>query len=390
VMSHQMAQVSASHERVRRTAGAVLIRNGAVTSSIRSQISAVTTLAAAWSGPGRTFACSTLILGRCMLSWHFSPRELALRSYPVIPIIPRLDGGRRSRAKAGWHTGTVVVYASARKSPTHVVMLGFPTAPHGPRTRRHGGKDYADPASRLGVRRMEANAMMGVASDMIDACLVRQAQTGDQQAIADLLRLTRPIAERAVVRQFGDYQSADDLSQTSLLVVLTGLHSLRAPEAYVGWVQGIARNICRKEVRRKESVREAAMRLAQHSITSPTSMIDPLEEAVRLEVRAHLERALGCLQWRYRVVVIMRAVEGRSYDEIGVALDVPTHLARLWYFRARRRLQDTCSSDDVLVRAPSRPSSECVVEFPRNRAGRADHRPPMRPAAVEIASSAAS
>jgi RNA polymerase sigma-70 factor (ECF subfamily) len=237
---------------------------------------------------------------------------------------------------------------------------------------------------------VDANAMMGVASDMIDACLVRRAQTGDQQAIADLLRLTRPIAERAVVRQFGDYQSADDLAQTSLLVVLSGLRSLRAPEAYVGWVQGIARNICRKEVRCRESVREAATRLAQHNITAPTSMIDPLEEAVRLEVRAHLERALGCLQWRYRVVVIMRAVEGRSYDEIGAALDVPTHLARLWYFRARRRLQDTCSSDDVLVRAPSRPSSECVVEFPRNRAGRADHRPPMRPAAVEIASSAAS
>jgi RNA polymerase sigma-70 factor (ECF subfamily) len=213
--------------------------------------------------------------------------------------------------------------------------------------------------------------MMGLASDMIDASLVRQAQTGDQQAMADLLRLTRPIAERAVVRQFGDYQSADDLAQTSLLVVLTGLCSLRAPEAYVGWIQGIARNICRKEVRRMESVRETAMRLAQHSITAPTSMIDPLEEAVRLEVRAHLERALGCLQWRYRVVMIMRAVEGRSYDEIGAALGVPTHLARLWYFRARRRLQDARTADDVLVRASSRPSSDCVVEFPRDLVGRA-------------------
>lgn len=225
---------------------------------------------------------------------------------------------------------------------------------------------------------------------MIDACLVREAQTGDQQAIANLLRLTRPIAERAVVRQFGDFQAADDLAQTSLLVVLTGLRSLRAPEAYVGWVQGIARNICRKEVRRKESVREAALRLAQHRITAPTSMIDPLEEAVRLEVRAHLERALGCLQWRYRVVMIMRAVEGRSYDEIGAALDVPTYLARLWYFRARRHLQDACSSDDVLVRAPSRPSSDCIVGFPQHMVGSADHRRPVGPVHVEIASSAAS
>ncbi len=222
--------------------------------------------------------------------------------------------------------------------------------------------------------------MMGLAPDMIDACLVRRAQAGDQQAIADLLRLTRPIAERAIVRQFGDYQSADDLAQTSLLVVLTGLWSLRAPEAYVGWVQGIARNICRKEVRRRESVREAATRLAQHNITASTSMIDPLEEAVRLEVRAHLERALGCLQWRYRVVVIMRAVEGRSYDEIGAALDVPTHLARLWYFRARRHLQDACIADEVLVRAPSLPQSDCLVELPRDSVDRTHHRPAVRSA----------
>lgn len=261
-------------------------------------------------------------------------------------------------------------------------MLGLSTSPHGLRTPAiYEGEDYADPASQLGVRRIDANAMMGLAFEMIDARLVRQAQTGDQQAIADLLRLTQPIAERAVVRQFGDYQSADDLAQTSLLVVLTGLRSLRAPEAYIGWVQGIARNICRKEVRRKESVREAALRLAQYRITAPTSVIDPSEEAVRLEVRAHLVRALGCLQWRYRVVMIMRAVEGRSYDEIGAALGVPTHLARLWYFRARRHLQDACTSDDVLARASSRSSSDCVVGFPRDSGGRVDHGPPVRQAA---------
>lgn len=231
---------------------------------------------------------------------------------------------------------------------------------------------------------------MSAASDKIDACLVRRAQRGDQQAAADLLRLTRPIAQRAVVRQFGDHQSADDLTQTCLLVVLTELRSLRAPEAYVGWVQGIARNICRNEVRRRESVREVAMRVAQHNITAPPSMIDPLEEAVRVEVRAHLEWAFGCLQWRYRVVVMMRALEGRSYDEIGAALDVPTYLARLWYFRARRHLQDACSSDDVLVRAPSRPSSDCIVGFPQNMVGNADHRRPVGPVHVEIASSAAS
>jgi RNA polymerase sigma factor (sigma-70 family) len=247
--------------------------------------------------------------------------------------------------------------------------------------RDMGADDYADPTPLLGVRRMEANAMMGIAPDMIDTLMVRRAQTGDPQAVADLLRLSRPIAEHAVVRQFGDYQSVDDLAQTSLLIVLTRLPTLRTPEAYVGWVQGIVRNVCHKELRRKESARDAATRLAQHGITAPTSMTDPLEEALRREVRTHLERALGCLQRRYQVVIIMRALEGRRYDEIGAALDVPTHLARLWYFRARQRLQHACASDEVLVRASTRLASDCFVELPLDRVGCTDRRPCVHPAA---------
>jgi RNA polymerase sigma-70 factor, ECF subfamily len=213
-----------------------------------------------------------------------------------------------------------------------------------------------DLSSGLDVRHPADRATPGLATDTIDAPLVRQAQVGDQQAVADLLRLSRPLAQRAVARQISDYQSVDDLAQTTLLVVLTGLPYLRAPEAYVGWVQGIVRNVCRKELRRNESAREAAMRLAQDWITAPARPLDPLEEALRLEVRTHLEHALACLQWRYQVVIIMRALEGRTYDDIGAALNVPRQIARLWYFRARQRLQEACTSDEVLVRASSQPS----------------------------------
>jgi DNA-directed RNA polymerase specialized sigma24 family protein len=67
--------------------------------------------------------------------------------------------------------------------------------------------------------------MTALASDTIDTPLVRQEQIGDQQAVADLLRLSRPIAEHAVARQVRDYQSVDDLAHTTLLVLLTGLPS---------------------------------------------------------------------------------------------------------------------------------------------------------------------
>ncbi len=205
--------------------------------------------------------------------------------------------------------------------------------------------------------------MIGRAPELIGAPLVRQAQIGDKCATAELLRLSRPLAERAIGRQCGECQSVDDLVQATLLIVFTELSSLRAAEAYIGWLQGIVRNVCCKELRRRESARQAAARLAQRDICTSTSLVDPLDEVLRREVRSHLESALRRLPWRYQVVMMMRAFEERTYDEIGEAFDVPGHLARLWYFRARQRLQDACTSDEVLRRASSRPSSDFLIEL---------------------------
>jgi RNA polymerase sigma-70 factor (ECF subfamily) len=205
--------------------------------------------------------------------------------------------------------------------------------------------------------------MIGSAPELIGTPLIRGAQIGDECAIAELLRLSRPLAARAIGRQFGDGQSVDDLVQTTLLIVLTELSSLRAPEAYIGWLQGIVRNVCCKELRRRESARQAAGRLAQRDLSASTGLVDPLDEALRGEVRSHLESALRRLPGRYQVAMLMRACEERTYDEIGEALGVPGHLARLWYFRARQRLQDACRSDEVLRRASSRPNSDFLIEL---------------------------
>lgn len=262
--------------------------------------------------------------------------------------------GRRKSVRPLESSRTGAAYASARKSAVPMARVDPRRTQARLWTRRcTGARCCVDLSSGLDGRQPDSCATTGPATDTIDAPLVRQAQIGDRQAVADLLRLSRPLARRAVARQISDYQSVDDLAQTTLLVVLTGLPYLRAPEAYVGWVQGIVRNVCRKELRRNESAREAATRLAQDRITAPTRLLDPLEEALRLEVRTHLEDALACLQGRYQVVIIMRALEGRTYDDIGAALNVPRQIARLWYFRARQRLQAACTSDEVLVRASS-------------------------------------
>jgi RNA polymerase sigma factor (sigma-70 family) len=181
--------------------------------------------------------------------------------------------------------------------------------------------------------------------------LVQRAQVGDEQAIADLLRLSQPIAKRAVSRQFGDYQSVDDLAQASLLIVFTKLPSLHAAEAYIGWLQRIVRNVCLKEALRQQNAYKAIPRISWES-SDPSalnsSVANPEALVMRQEVIAHLRIAVETLSGRYRRVVTMRA-DGYTYDEIGEALATRGTLARVWYFRARKRLRRLCTADDVLA-----------------------------------------
>ncbi len=101
------------------------------------------------------------------------------------------------------------------------------------------------------------------APDLIEVPLVRLAQSGEEEAISELLRRTRPLVERTVGRLCHDRGLIEDVVQSCLLIVLTELPSLRTPEAFISWVQGIVRNVCCKEARRESSLRAATIRLTQ-------------------------------------------------------------------------------------------------------------------------------
>ena len=202
----------------------------------------------------------------------------------------------------------------------------------------------------------------------IDSSLVRRAQAREAEAIAELLRRSRPLVERTVGRLCHDRELAEDLVQTCLLIVLTRLPGLRTPEAFVGWAQSIARNVCRKELDRQARRRAAMARVMWHPpdlSSGDVGVVDPEELALRSEVRLHLDRALGALPDRYRKVVTLRALYGYTYDEIGQLLHAPGELVRLWHFRGRHHLQALCGNDEVLVRAVSTRAKLAPAPTPR-------------------------
>src|SRR5258708_19874280 len=75
----------------------------------------------------------------------------------------------------------------------------------------------------------------------VDDTLVLRAQSGDPQAVADLVVATRPMLQRFARRFFPDPARAEDMAQTALMKAFARMGDLRSPEAFQPWLLPIAR-----------------------------------------------------------------------------------------------------------------------------------------------------
>jgi len=176
----------------------------------------------------------------------------------------------------------------------------------------------------------------------IDDALVLRAQTGDPQAVAELVAATRPMLQRFARRFFPDPARAEDMAQTALMKAFARMGDLRSPEAFQTWLLRIARNECLNELTRSRVAQIPMSTLEDQgtALEAPAGGADdPEEMLVRTQMQDLVRRVTATLPEHYRQTLTMRALEDRSYDEISEALDIPVTVARLWYCRARKRFR---------------------------------------------------
>ncbi|HXA28287.1 MAG TPA: sigma-70 family RNA polymerase sigma factor [Candidatus Angelobacter sp.] len=182
-----------------------------------------------------------------------------------------------------------------------------------------------------------ASATLGV-----DDTLVLRAQSGDPQAVADLVAATRPMLQRFARRFFPDPARAEDMAQTALMKAFARMGDLRSPEAFQTWLLRIARNECLNELTRQRVAQIPMSTLEDQgtALEAPAGGADdPEEMLVRTQMQDLVRRVTATLPEHYRQTLTMRALEDRSYEEISEALDIPVTVARLWYCRARKRFR---------------------------------------------------
>jgi RNA polymerase sigma-70 factor (ECF subfamily) len=182
-----------------------------------------------------------------------------------------------------------------------------------------------------------------------DADVVTLAQQGREDAFRELIRrYERPVFS-LIFRMVRDSATAEDLSQDTFIKILNNIDKYRPEFKFSSWLFKIAHNIAIDFLRRRQldtiSIDGSPHAATAAEAEASTFDIDSggenaLDAMAAKELGSAIERAIGALRPEYRSCIMLRHVEGRSYEEIAATLDLPLGTVKTYIHRARSQLRE--------------------------------------------------
>ena len=185
--------------------------------------------------------------------------------------------------------------------------------------------------------------------DPTETELLRQAKGGDFSAFQELADRLQPRVYGLAYRILGQAQDAEDATQQTFLALIEHIADFRQESSLATWVLRIATNHALKILRKKRTVKMIAMSdmgseegygdVPHPEFIAPWSRTAE-EIAQDAEVQAELEKGLEGLDEKYRLVFVLRDIEGLSVRETAEALGLTESSVKVRLLRARLALRE--------------------------------------------------
>jgi RNA polymerase sigma factor (sigma-70 family) len=183
--------------------------------------------------------------------------------------------------------------------------------------------------------------------------LILLSQSGlrtNRAALAELMRRHQSHVDRILYHLAPDWQDRADLAQEVWIRVYKNIKSLNEPEKFRGWLSRIATNLFYDELRKRKRVApplslDAPINVEDGSIDweIPSGAPNPSEHLSTIEFYDRLRSAIGNLPEAFRTTIVLREIEGLSYEEIAEVTGVSIGTVKSRIARARAGLQTQLS-----------------------------------------------
>ncbi|MBK7903660.1 MAG: RNA polymerase sigma factor RpoE [Proteobacteria bacterium] len=187
------------------------------------------------------------------------------------------------------------------------------------------------------------DAGLPAGTEQSDLELVRRAQQNERGAFDLLVLKYQHKVIKLVARLLRDPTEAEDVAQEAFVKAYRALGSFRGDSAFYTWLYRIAVNTARNSIasrQRRPLDYEAELSESEQNNVAARLKHDDTPEATVLseEIRQTVNSAIEHLPEDLRTAIVLREIEGLSYEEIAVAMDCPVGTVRSRIFRAREAI----------------------------------------------------
>ena len=179
--------------------------------------------------------------------------------------------------------------------------------------------------------------------------LVRRCLLGEEDACGELVLRYQQLVFNLAFRFMGNRQEAEDLSQEVFIKVFASLQTFRRASTLKTWIYRITTNMALnrlKWLQRRQHTRQVSIdhsadaELPPMSESLPDSTPGPESVLRGAEIGRRLQEALDELSRDQKAVLILRDIEGLSYDEIAETLEINIGTVKSRLARGRANVQE--------------------------------------------------
>ncbi len=181
--------------------------------------------------------------------------------------------------------------------------------------------------------------------------LLAAIRDGDEAAFQEIVRRYRNPITNFVYRMLDDYERSVEITQETFIRVYTSASRYQANYSFSTYIYRIATNLAISELRRRKRRKLVSLFSPFTNDEGETIEIDPPdgsplqdETLIAQERRRAVARAITSLPEKYRAAIVLRDVEGLSYDRIAEVLKLSEGTVKSRINRARNLLKEKLSA----------------------------------------------
>jgi len=180
-------------------------------------------------------------------------------------------------------------------------------------------------------------------SQPTDEELIARFQNGDAYAFDLLVRRYKDPLLNFIYRFLGDFVESEDIVQETFFRVYKNKHYYKEVAKFSTWIYTIAGNLAKTELRRRKRRKVFSIHketAAEKELELPDLKSDPEKEANTVVTEKIIQKAITSLPQKFRQVIVLRDIQGFSYEEISSIIKVPLGTVKSRVNRARLKLQE--------------------------------------------------